>query len=323
MRQAGRFLPEYRELRKKHSILELCAHPELAASASMTAVKALPGLDGAILFSDILQILQPMGIRIEFIESEGPRILTPVATEADIAALKPVDPERPERAGEIALGALRILRRELEGRMAVIGFAGAPFTLASYLVEGGPSRDYVKVKTLMASAPAAWFTLMTKLADAVIAHLRAQIAAGAQIVQVFDSWAGALGVDDYRARVQPHVRRIFEAIRGTPSIHFGTGTAALLESMRDAGGDVIGLDWRVDLADAWRRLGPGVAVQGNLDPAALLYPRPELERRIDAILDRAAGRPGHIFNLGHGILPETPVENVAAAIDRVHARSLP
>lgn len=320
MRQAGRFLPEYRELRRKHSLLELCAHPELAAAASMTAVKALPGLDGAILFSDILQILQPMGIRIEFVESEGPRILNPVATAADIAALKPVDPER-DLPGP--LGALRILRRELEGRMAVIGFAGAPFTLASYLVEGGPSRDYVKVKTMMASDPAAWFALMTKLADAVIAHLRAQIAAGAQIVQLFDSWVGALGVDDYRARVQPHVRRIFEAIRGTPSIHFGTGTAALLESMRDAGGDVIGLDWRVDLADAWKRLGPGVAVQGNLDPAALLYPRPELERRIDAILDRAAGRPGHIFNLGHGILPETPVENVAAAIDRVHARSFP
>jgi len=320
MRQAGRFLPEYRELRKKHSILELCAHPELAAAASMTAVNALPTLDGAILFSDILQILQPMGIRIEFVESVGPRILNPVATEADIAALRPVDPER-DLPGP--LGALRILRRELEGKMAVIGFAGAPFTLASYLVEGGPSRDYLKVKTLMASAPAAWFSLMTKLADAVIAHLRAQAAAGAQIVQLFDSWAGALGVDDYRSRVQPHVRRIFEAVKGTPSIHFGTGTGALLESMRDAGGDVIGLDWRVDLADAWKRLGPGVGVQGNLDPAALLYPRPELERRIDAILARAAGKPGHIFNLGHGILPETPVENVAAAIDRVHARSFP
>ncbi|HTF57687.1 MAG TPA: uroporphyrinogen decarboxylase [Planctomycetota bacterium] len=318
MRQAGRFLPEYRELRKSHSILEICADPELAAAAAMTAVKALPGLDGAIVFSDILQILLPMGIKVEFAPGEGPRILNPVGTAADVAALRPVEPERDLRG---PLGAIRILRRELEGRMPVIGFAGAPFTLATYLVEGGPSKDYAKVKRFMGTEPRAWDDLMTRLGHAVAAHLSAQAAAGAAIVQVFDSWVGVLGVDDYRRFVQPHMRRVFEALRGkVPTIHFGTGTAALLELMREAGGDVIGLDWRVDLADAWNRLGPDVAVQGNLDPSALLLPLPELGRRIDAVLDRAAGRPGHIFNLGHGILPETPVEHVAAAIERVHAR---
>ncbi len=320
MRQAGRYLPEYRKLRERHSILELCADPELAAAAAMTAVNALPGLDGAIVFSDILQILIPMGIQVEFVAGEGPRINNPVRTFEDVAALRPVEPERDLKG---PLGAIRILRRELEGRMPVIGFAGAPFTLATYLVEGGPSRDYAKVKTLMESEPRTWDAFMTKLADAIAAHLAAQAAAGAAIVQVFDSWVGALGVDDYRESVLPHSRRVFDALRGkVPAIHFGTGTASLLEFMRDAGGDVIGLDWRVDLADARRRLGGGVAVQGNLDPAALLLPRRELERRIDAVLDRAAGRPGHIFNLGHGVLPETPVDNVAAAIERVHARKI-
>jgi uroporphyrinogen decarboxylase len=205
--------------------------------------------------------------------------------------------------------------------MPVIGFAGAPFTLATYLIAGGPSRDYAKAKSLMASEPATWNSLMSKLADAVRAHLEAQAAAGAAIVQLFDSWVGALGVDDYRESVLPHSRHVLKGL-AAPSIHFGTGTSALLELMRDAGGDVIGLDWRVDLADARRRLGDGVAVQGNLDPTALFLPRPQLFRRIDAVLDRAAGRPGHIFNLGHGVLPETPVENVIATIERVHARKL-
>jgi uroporphyrinogen decarboxylase len=318
MRQAGRYLPAYRKLRERHSILELCANPELAAAAAMTAVDALPGLDAAIVFSDILQVLIPMGIQVEFVAGEGPRIANPVRTAADVAALKPVEPER-DLPGP--LGAIRILRRELEGRMPVIGFAGAPFTLATYLIEGGPSRDYARAKTLMASEPKTWDALMSKLAVAVRAHLEAQAAAGAEIVQLFDSWVGALGADDYRAFVLSHSRSVLRGLK-VPSIHFGTGTAPLLELMRDAGGDVIGLDWRVDLADARRRLGDGVSVQGNLDPAALLYPRPELERRIDAVLDRAAGRPGHIFNLGHGVLPETPVENVALTIERVHGRRL-
>ena len=318
MRQAGRFLPDYRKLRERHSILELCADPELAAAAAMTAVNAFPALDAAIVFSDILQILIPMGVHVEFVAGEGPRIANPVRTAADVAALRPVEPERDLQG---PLGAIRILRRELEGRMPVIGFAGAPFTLATYLIEGGPSRDYARAKTLMASDPSTWNLLMTKLADAVAAHLRAQVAAGAAIVQVFDSWVGALGPDDYRESVLPHSRRVFKSLK-SPAIHFGTGTAPLLELMRDAGGDVIGLDWRVDLADARRRLGEAVAVQGNLDPTSLLLPRPQLFRRVDAVLDRAAGRPGHIFNLGHGVLPETPVENVVATIERVHARKL-
>ena len=321
MRQAGRFLPAYRRLRERHSILEICANPELAAAAAMTAVDALPGLDAAIVFSDILQILVPMGVQVEFVAGEGPRIATPVRTAADVAALRPVEPER-DLPGP--LGAIRILARDLERRMPVIGFAGAPFTLATYLIEGGPSRDYALAKSFMASEPRAWEALMVKLASAVTQHLIGQFRAGASIVQVFDSWVGALGVDDYRASVLPYSKLVFQALRSAqvPSVHFGTGTAALLESMRDAGGDVIGLDWRVDLADARRRLGDGVAVQGNLDPVALLYPRAELERRIDAVLEGAGGRPGHIFNLGHGVLPATPVDNVIAAIERVHARRL-
>ncbi|MBI4565691.1 MAG: uroporphyrinogen decarboxylase [Planctomycetes bacterium] len=315
MRQAGRFLPAYRELRRKHSIQDLCRIPELAVQASMTAVEALPGLDGAIIFSDILQIPQAMGIEVRFVASEGPAIGSPLTTEADVEALKSLEPERDLRG---PIEGIRMLRREVEGKMPVIGFAGAPFTLASYLIEGGPSKDFLKTKRLMCSVPGFWAKLMAKLADAVADHLNAQIRAGAHIVQLFDSWVGALGVDDYGDYVQPYVRSILKRVQGAPVIHFGTGTAALLERMRDAGGDVIGLDWRVDLAEAWKRLGPGVGVQGNLDPAALLAPRPELERRVDAILDRAGGRPGHIFNLGHGVLPETPVENVIAVIERVH-----
>ncbi|HEU4334241.1 MAG TPA: uroporphyrinogen decarboxylase, partial [Candidatus Eisenbacteria bacterium] len=318
MRQAGRYLPEYRKLRERRSILELCASPELAAAAAMTAVNALPGLDAAIVFSDILQILIPMGIDVGFVSGEGPRIANPARTSADVAALKPVDPGS-DLPGPI--GAISILAKDLQSRMPVIGFAGAPFTLATYLIEGGPSRDYARTKTLMASEPETWNALMSKLAAAVRAHLEAQAAAGAAIVQLFDSWVGALGVDDYREFVLPHSRSVLRGLK-VPAIHFGVGAGSLLEAMREAGGDVIGLDWRVDLADARRRLGDGVAVQGNLDPTALLLPRPELERRIDAVLDRAAGKPGHIFNLGHGVLPETPVENVAATIERVHARSI-
>jgi uroporphyrinogen decarboxylase len=314
MRQAGRFLPEYRKLRERHSILELCADPELAAAAAMTAVNALPGLDAAIVFSDILQLLIPMGIQVEFVKGEGPRIANPIRTAADVAALRPFS----ELPGP--LGAIRILARELEGRMPVIGFAGAPFTLATYMIEGGPSRDYARTKSLMASEPKTWDALMSKLAVAVRAHLEAQAAAGAAVVQLFDSWVGALGPDDYREYVLPHSRNVLRGLPA-PSIHFGVGASSLLELLREAGGDVIGLDWRVDLADARRRLGDGVAVQGNLDPTALLLPRAELERRIDAVLDRAAGRPGHIFNLGHGVLPETPVENVVMAIERVHNRN--
>ena len=312
MRQAGRFLPEYRELRKKHSILDLCRVPELAAKAAMTAVRALPGLDGAIIFSDILSILEPMGIEIAFVEAEGPKIRNPVASLADAEKLRPVEPER-DLPGP--LGGLTILRREVAGRAAVIGFAGAPFTLASYLIEGGASKDYRRTKALM-STPA-WPVLMKKLADAVTAHLNAQIRAGAQIVQLFDSWAGALSAGDYVRHVQPWSRAILQGVTGAPTIHFSTGTSGFLEHIRDAGGDAIGVDWRPNLAEAWRRIGDR-AVQGNLDPVALFDPREVLLQKVDAVLEAAGGRAGHIFNLGHGVLPETPIDNVLAVIERVH-----
>jgi uroporphyrinogen decarboxylase len=316
MRQAGRYLPEYRELRKDHSILEICSTPELAARASLIPIETIPGLDGAILFSDILMVAIPMGLEVEFVKGEGPVIRNPVRDEAAVRALRPIEPERDLRG---PLEAIRILRREL--KVPLIGFCGGPFTLASYLVPGEASRDYVRVKKMMYHAPAAWHLLMGKLADAVAAHLRAQIRAGAQVVQLFDSWIGALSIEDYREYVLPYSRRIFSAVSGAPSIHFATDSAGLLEAMKEAGGDVIGVDWRIPLDEAWRRLGD-VAVQGNLDPVALFGPAEHVRRRADAVLDRAAGRRGHIFNLGHGILPETPVENVIALVEHVHSRKL-
>jgi uroporphyrinogen decarboxylase len=282
----------------------------------MLPVAELPGLDAAIIFSDILLLLQPMGIQVAFIQSEGPAILNPVATDADVAALRPVEPERDLRS---VLDGIRIVKRELGGRMPLIGFAGAPFTLASYLLEGGPSRNYLKTKGLMYRAPDTWRELMTKLAAAVTTHLKAQAAAGADVVQLFDSWVGVLSADDYREFVLPHSKSIFDALRGVvPAIHFGTETGALLELMKQAGGDCVGVDWREPLDRAWGRLGD-VAIQGNLDPVLLMAPRDVLLRHVDDVLRRAAGRPGHIFNLGHGILPETPIDNVIAVIERVRA----
>lgn len=316
MRQAGRFLPEYRALRERHSILELCRNAELAAQASLTAVRALPGLDAAIVFSDLLLPLEPMGVDVRFEKGEGPVIGNPVRTEADVARLRPIDPER-DLPGP--LGAIRILRREVGERMSVIGFAGAPFTLASYLVEGGATRDYSIVKTLMWSSPGAWTRLADFLADAAAAHLNAQIAAGAQVVQVFDSWAGALSVSDYRTYVLPHARRLISAVKGAPVIHFAVGATHLLEAMREAGGDVIGVDWRIPLDAAADRLGLGVGIQGNLDPVRLLGPREALLAAVDDILLRMRRRPGFLFNLGHGVLPATPVENALAVVERVAA----
>lgn len=312
MRQAGRYMPEYRALRQKHSILEICRTAELAAEVTMQPIRKFPGLDAAIIFSDILLLSEPMGIRVEFVKNEGPAIQNPVATEADVAALRPVEPERDLRS---VLDAIRIVKREL--KVPLIGFAGAPFTLASYLVEGGPSKDYSKTRALMATP--AWPALMTKLADAVSAHLRAQEAAGADLVQLFDSWVGNLSVDEYRVHVMPYSHRIFKSLRG-PSIHFGTQTAHLLELIRDAGGDGIGVDYRIHLDEAWDRLGD-VAVQGNLDPTVLVGPPDQLLTHVDDVLRRAGNRNGHIFNLGHGILPETPMDHVAAVIDHVHSRT--
>jgi uroporphyrinogen decarboxylase len=312
MRQAGRYMPEYRALRLRHTILEICRTAELAAEVTLQPIRKFPGLDAAIIFSDILLLTEPMGIRVEFVKNEGPAIQNPVASEADVAALRPVEPEKDLRS---VLDAIRIVKRDL--KVPLIGFAGAPFTLASYLVEGGPSKDYAKTRALMTTP--VWPKLMEKLAAAVATHLRAQEAAGVDLVQLFDSWVGNLSVDEYRQYVMPYSARIFRSIRG-PAIHFGTMTSHLLELIRDAGGDCIGVDYRIPLDEAWQRLG-GVAVQGNLDPTLLLGAPDTLLTHVDDVLRRAGNRPGHIFNLGHGILPETPMEHVAAVIDHVHSRT--
>ena len=318
MRQAGRYLPEYRTLRERYGFLELCKTPAAAAEITLQPVRRF-AVDAAILFADILLILEPLDVGLEFARGEGPVIHRPVRSEADVARLKPIDVE--SSVGSV-FETVRLVRRELPRAVALIGFAGAPFTVASYVVEGGASRDYLHTKRLMYESPAAWHRLMEILADATAAYLNGQIDAGAQLVQLFDSWAGALAPDDYRAFVLPHTRAVIRAVRpGTPLIHFGTGTATLLPLMREAGGDVIGLDWRVDLDRGWAAVGHDVGVQGNLDPAVLLARPAVLRERVQAILARAGGRPGHIFNLGHGVHQTTPVDHVQALVEMVHELS--
>jgi uroporphyrinogen decarboxylase len=318
MRQAGRYMAEYRAIRAKHSLLEICKQPELATEVTLQPVRAI-AVDAAILFADILLPLEPMGAPFEFAAGEGPVVHSPVRDRAAVERLRVIDPE--EGLGYV-LEAIRLIRRELDGKTPLIGFAGAPFTLASYLVEGGKSSHYALTKRLMYSEPETWHALMTKLAEVVRRYLRAQVTAGAQTVQLFDSWIGALSPTDYVEFVQPHVRHILAdlADTGVPVIHFGTGTATLLELQKAAGGTVIGVDWRTPLDNARRRLGTDVALQGNLDPLLLSAPREILDRRLDEVLDRAQGKP-HIFNLGHGILPETPVDAVKHVADYVHERS--
>ena len=317
MRQAGRYMPEYRAARERLGFLALCKSPDAAAEVTVTAALRL-GVDAAILFADILLVLEPMGVGLEFTRGDGPVILRPVRSGADVDRLAEVDPAALGYVAE----AVRRARAALPAHLPLIGFAGAPFTLASYLIEGGGSRTYARTKALMATDPGAWRALMERLVRVVAAYLNLQIAAGADAVQLFDSWVGCLSPADYRAHVLPHVRALIAALEpGMPVIHFGTGTAGLLEAMRAAGGDVIGLDWRIDLDAAWARLGHDVAVQGNLDPTALLAPIPEIRARAAALLAQAANRPGHIFNLGHGILPETPVDHVRALVDAVHELS--
>jgi uroporphyrinogen decarboxylase len=317
MRQAGRYQPEYRALRDKHSFIEMCKRPEIAAEVTLLPIRQL-GVDAAILFADILLVLEPLGIGFEFTAGDGPRILQPVRDRRAIDAVaERIDPE-------VSLGyvmdTIRLVRAEL-GATPLIGFAGAPFTLASYVIEGGGSKDYLHTKQLMFGDQPAWDVLMTKLTDAVIAYLKAQVAAGAQALRVFDSWVGALGPADYRQFVQPHMRRLFGSLRGSvPLIHFGTGNPALYPSLAEAGGDVIGLDWRTDLRSQWAALGD-VAVMGNLDPGSLLAPRAVLQQRAQAVLDGAAGKPGHIFNLGHGLFPSASVAQVKALVDYVHEAS--
>ena len=317
MRQAGRYMPEYRAIREKYSLLEICYQPELAAEVTMQPVHAL-GVDAAILFADILLPVIPLGLGLEFAKGEGPVIGKPVRTLGDLAAMKPVDAEAD--LGYV-MDAIRILRRELA--IPLIGFCGAPFTVASYIIEGGSSREFLHTKTMMYSAPELWRALMDKLSTVLADYLVAQIRAGAQAVQIFDSWVGALSPQDYEKFVLPYSQRVLEAAKAenVPVIHFGTNTTTLLPLMKRAGGDVIGLDWRIPLDDGWSLLGHDVAVQGNLDPTLLFAPLPEIKKRVQDILRRAEGRPGHIFNLGHGILQHTPVENVKAVVDMVHEHS--
>lgn len=322
MRQAGRSLPEYREVRKRHSFFEVANSPELCAEVTLQPVHRL-GVDAAILFSDIMAPLVAIGLDIALVEGTGPVIAHPVRTREDMAALRPLDPDADMPAVRETLG---ILRDTLEpSDTALIGFVGAPFTLAGYLVEGKPSRDFVRTKQMMFDEPELWAELMEKLTDVVVGFARGQITAGAQAIQVFDSWIGALGPREYARYVQPHMRRLFDGLRApglpdVPRIHFGTGTATLLELMAEAGGEVIGLDWRVNLDDAWTRLGgpERIAVQGNLDPVLLNASWATLEREAETILRQAAGRPGHIFNLGHGVLPSANPEQIARLVNVVH-----
>jgi uroporphyrinogen decarboxylase len=319
MRQAGRYMAEYRAIRAKHTLVEICKQPELATEVTLQPVKAL-GVDAAILFADILLPLEPMGAPFEFAAGEGPVIHHPIRTAADVDALRSFDPE--EGLGYV-LQAIRLIRRELDGKTPLIGFAGAPFTLASYLVEGGKSSNYARTKRMMYREPALFHRFMQLLSEVVRRYLRAQVDAGAQAVQLFDSWVGALSPTDYVEFIQPHVRHILSDLEatGVPVIHFGTDTATLLELQRDAGGTVIGVDFRTPIDQAIARLGDGVAVQGNLDPLLLDAPRPLLTSRIDDILARVAGRNGHVFNLGHGILPETSPEAAKFVVEYVHEKS--
>jgi uroporphyrinogen decarboxylase len=320
MRQAGRYMVEYRTLREKYSILEIIKTPELACEVTLQPIRAFD-LDAAIIFADILPPLEGMGLELDFIKGEGPTIYNPIRTADDVERLRVLPPE--ETLG-FTLEAIRLVRRELDARaVPLIGFSGAPFTLASYAIEGGGSRNRIDVKNMMMSQPELWHRLMTKLSDVAGHYLLAQAQAGAQALQLFDSWVGELTPYDYERHVLPYSRRALDIAgrAGVPIIHFGTNTNGMLPLMKAAGGDVIGVDWRIDLAQAWQILGDDVSVQGNLDPVALFADWDALEARARHILDSVKGKPGHIFNLGHGILPGTPVDNVRRLADFVHEYS--
>jgi uroporphyrinogen decarboxylase len=314
MRQAGRYMKQYRDIRAKHGILELCKRPDLAAQITLQPVEILD-VDAAIIFADLLLPVEPMGLKLRFANGEGPIIDNPVRTSSDIDSLSISNTDDLGYVGET----IQLVTKALAGRVPVIGFVGAPFTMASYMVEGGPSRNFVRTKQMMYRDETLWRRLMGKLVDVLGAFGILQVAAGARIIQVFDSWAGALGPDDYVRFVAPYSRALIERIRsaGVPVIHFGTGAAGFFRELHAAGGDVMGVDWRVNIDQAWMDISYRSAVQGNLDPAALFAPLPELRMRINELLRRTGSRPGHIFNLGHGILPETPVENVKACVEIV------
>ncbi|MBN2369485.1 MAG: uroporphyrinogen decarboxylase [Vicinamibacteria bacterium] len=317
MRQAGRYMPEYRALRGKHAFLDLCLTPSLAVEVTLQPVRAFH-LDAAILFSDLLVPLAPLGLRFRFAGDAGPVIDTPLRSLAEIDALRRFEP-RDELKG--VLEAVRVLRGELH--VPLVGFAGAPFTLASYAVEGGRTRSFSAVKALMYENPAAWHRLASLLAETARSYLEAQVEAGAQAVQVFDTWIGVLDAGDFREFALPHLRTLFDGLSplGVPRVYFGTETTHLLDTIREIGADVVGVDWRLPIDDAWGRLGPAHAVQGNLDPTLLLGSASRLLSRADDVLGRVAGRSGHVFNLGHGVLPGTPPDNVRLLVDHVHERS--
>jgi len=311
-------MPEYRAVRDRYTFLDLCKDSDAAAEVTATAVEVL-GVDAAILFADILLILEPLGVGLEFAKGDGPVIHRPVRSAREVDALPEPDPRE---TVPFVFDAVRKARAALPAAIPLIGFSGAPFTVASYLVEGRGSRNYLHAKRLMYCEPDAWHRLLALLARTIVRYLNAQIDAGAQAVQLFDSWVGCLSPQDYRDYVLPHTRAVIAGIQpGVPVIHFGTGTSGLLSVMKEAGGDVLGVDWRIDIGQAWQTIGDGFAVQGNLDPVALFGPRSEIRRRVQQILAAVGGRPGHVFNLGHGILPETPVDNVRYLVDVVHELS--
>ncbi|MBU2590724.1 MAG: uroporphyrinogen decarboxylase [Nitrospinae bacterium] len=316
MRQAGRYMAEYRKLREKADFLTMCKTPELAAEVTMQPINRFD-LDAAIIFADILLPVEGMGINLEFKEKTGPIIHNPVRNRKDIDALRIIDAERDV---PYLSKAISLVKQELNNKIPLIGFSSAPFTLASYMIEGGHSRNYLETKQMFYNEPEMWNDLMTKIVDVLIISLKAQVEAGVDVLQLFDSWVGCLSTGDYREYVLPHSKRLIDSVKGEglPIIHFGTDTATLLTSMKEAGGDVIGADWRINLDEAWKMIGDDVGIQGNIDPLILFSNQKEIEKRVKDILNRAEGRPGHIFNLGHGILPKTPIDNVAFLIDTVH-----
>jgi uroporphyrinogen decarboxylase len=318
MRQAGRYMKEYRALRKKYSFLEMCKNPEIAAQVTLQPIEKFK-LDAAIIFSDILIPLEPMGVAFEFAKGEGPVFHHPVREMKDIEKLRVIEPEEEV---SFLVKAIGMVRKELEGKIPLIGFSGAPFTLASYIIEGGHSKNYIHTKGLMYQDGPAWDALMNKISDVLIRYLNVQIRAGVQATQLFDSWVGCLSPTDYEEYVLPYSKRVIDGVdKSVPLIHFATSNSTLLELMKRAGGDVIGVDWRVDIGEAWARMGYDVGIQGNLDPVVLFGSEGLIRREVKRILDQVGGRPGHVFNLGHGILPNTPVENVAALVEAVHEYS--
>lgn len=314
MRQAGRYMKQYREVRAHHSILEICKRPDLAATVTLQPIEILD-VDAAIIFADLLLPVEPMGLKLEFVEGRGPIIENPVRTSSDVDSLSISNTDDLGYVGE----AIQMTVKALAGRVPLIGFVGAPFTMASYMVEGGPSKTFLRTKQMMYRDETLWRRLMGKLVDVLGPFAISQVAAGARVIQVFDSWVGALGSDDYVRYVQPYSRALIERIRsaGVPVIHFGTGTGGYFRELHAAGGDVIGVDWRINIDQAWMDMSYRAAIQGNLDPAVLMAPLPELKNRVHELLKRTGTRPGHIFNLGHGIMPETPVDHVKAVVQMV------